>query len=166
MTTVNFGTSAHATAITSFAPSRAIPPSSYSLPTMNPVMFCRKTSGIAPLACELDEVRALLGRLGEQDAAVREDPDGMALDAGEPADERVAVERLELVERLPSTIRAITSSRSSCVAEVLGDEAVEVGRVDDRRLRRQRRPRASAAGRRGCATIWRAIASACSSEVA
>ena len=28
-----------------------------------------------PLACELDEVRALLGRLGEQDPAVREDPD-------------------------------------------------------------------------------------------
>ena len=44
-TTVNFGTSAQATAITSFAPSRAIPPASYSLPTMKPVMFCRKTSG-------------------------------------------------------------------------------------------------------------------------
>jgi hypothetical protein len=45
VTTVNFGTSAHATAITSLAPSRAIPPSSYSFPTMKPVMFCRKTSG-------------------------------------------------------------------------------------------------------------------------
>ena len=45
MTTVNFGTSAHATAITSLAPSRAMPPASYSLPTMKPVMFCRKTSG-------------------------------------------------------------------------------------------------------------------------
>src|SRR6266550_2351190 len=43
--TVNFGTSALATAMTSFAPSRAIPPASYSCPTMNPVMFCRKTSG-------------------------------------------------------------------------------------------------------------------------
>jgi hypothetical protein len=45
MTIVNFGTSAHATAVTSLAPSRAIPPASYSLPTMKPVMFCRKTSG-------------------------------------------------------------------------------------------------------------------------
>ena len=45
MTTVNFGTSAQATAVTSFAPSRAMPPASYSLPTMKPVMFWRKTSG-------------------------------------------------------------------------------------------------------------------------
>jgi hypothetical protein len=46
VTTVNFGTAAFATAITSFAPSRAMPPASYSVPTMKPVMFCRKTSGI------------------------------------------------------------------------------------------------------------------------
>ena len=45
MMTVNFGTSAQATAMTSFAPSRAMPPASYSLPTMKPVMFCRKSSG-------------------------------------------------------------------------------------------------------------------------
>jgi hypothetical protein len=43
--TVNFGTSAQATAVTSLAPSRAIPPASYSTPTMKPVMFCRNTSG-------------------------------------------------------------------------------------------------------------------------
>ena len=46
MRIVNFGTSALATAITSFAPSLAMPASSYSRPTMNPVMFWRKTSGI------------------------------------------------------------------------------------------------------------------------
>ena len=40
------GTSALATAVTSLAPSLAIPASSYSRPTMNPVMFCRNTSGI------------------------------------------------------------------------------------------------------------------------
>ena len=45
MITVNFGTCAHATAVTSFAPSFAMPPASYSLPTMKPVMFWRKTSG-------------------------------------------------------------------------------------------------------------------------
>ena len=43
---MNFGTSALATAMTSFAPSFAIPASSYSRPTMNPVMFWRNTSGM------------------------------------------------------------------------------------------------------------------------
>jgi len=46
MRIVNFGTSAFATAMTSFAPSFAMPASSYSRPIMNPVMFWRKTSGI------------------------------------------------------------------------------------------------------------------------
>ena len=46
MTTVNFGTTEHATAVTSLAPSRAMPRFSYSRPTMKPVMFCRKTSGM------------------------------------------------------------------------------------------------------------------------
>jgi hypothetical protein len=41
VTTVNFGTSAQAVAMTSLAPSLAIPPVSYSTPTMNPVMFWR-----------------------------------------------------------------------------------------------------------------------------
>ena len=45
MITVNFGTTLHATAVTIFAPSLAMPPASYSLPTMNPLMFWRKTSG-------------------------------------------------------------------------------------------------------------------------
>ena len=45
MTTVNFGTTELATAWTIFAPSLAMPPRSYSRPTMNPVMFCRKISG-------------------------------------------------------------------------------------------------------------------------
>ena len=45
MITVNFGTVLHATAVTIFAPSFAIPPASYSWPTMNPEMFCRKMSG-------------------------------------------------------------------------------------------------------------------------
>ena len=45
MITVNLGTAAFATAITIFAPSLAIPRTSYSRPTINPVMFCKKTSG-------------------------------------------------------------------------------------------------------------------------
>ena len=46
MMTVNFGTVEFATACTIFAPSFAIPPRSYSFPTMKPVMFCRKMSGM------------------------------------------------------------------------------------------------------------------------
>jgi hypothetical protein len=46
ITTVNFGTCAQDTAVTSFAPSFAMPPASYSRPTMKPVMFWRKTSGV------------------------------------------------------------------------------------------------------------------------
>ena len=44
--TVNFGTTEFATAWTIFAPSFAIPARSYLLPTMKPVMFCRKMSGM------------------------------------------------------------------------------------------------------------------------
>ena len=46
MTTVNFGTTEQATAVTSLAPSRAMPLFSYSRPTMKPLMFWRKTSGM------------------------------------------------------------------------------------------------------------------------
>src|SRR3972149_2456727 len=46
MITVNFGTRLQATAMTIFAPSLAMPPASYFLPTMKPVMFCRNTSGM------------------------------------------------------------------------------------------------------------------------
>ena len=166
MTTVNFGTCAFATAITSFAPSRAMPPASYSVPTMKPVMFWRKTSGIAPLAAELDEVRALLRRLGEEDAVVREDPDGEALDAREAGDERLAVELLELLEARAVDDARDQLARVDLVAEVLGDQPVEVGRVERRRLGRRDVP-----GRVGAApvrlrTMPRASASACSSEVA
>ncbi len=59
MMTVNFGTAVVATAVTSFAPSLAMPPASYSRPTMKPVMFCRKTSGIRRCEAQLDEMRAL-----------------------------------------------------------------------------------------------------------
>ena len=46
MTTVNFGTTELATAWTILAPSLAMPARSYCRPTMKPVMFCRKTSGM------------------------------------------------------------------------------------------------------------------------
>ena len=43
---VIFGTAVVETAVTSLAPFLAIPPASYLRPTMKPVTFCRKTSGI------------------------------------------------------------------------------------------------------------------------
>ncbi len=46
MMTVNLGTLAVATAVTILAPARAMPSFSYLRPTMKPVMFCRKISGI------------------------------------------------------------------------------------------------------------------------
>jgi hypothetical protein len=46
MITVILGTWAQATAVTIFAPSRAMPPASYFCPTMNPEMFCRNSNGI------------------------------------------------------------------------------------------------------------------------
>src|SRR4029453_17804857 len=52
----------------------------------------------ATLRAELDEVRALLGGLGEEHAVVRDDPDRIALDPREAADERLALQLLELRE--------------------------------------------------------------------
>ena len=166
VTTVNFGTSAQATAVTSFAPSRAMPASSASLPTMKPVMFCRKTSGIRRLQASSTKCAPFLGRLREEDAAVGEDPDRVALDAREAADEGVAVERLELVEAAAVDDPRDHLERVELVAEVLGDDPVEVGRDRRRAARAPRSPRGAAAGSPRWRTIWRASASACSSEVA
>ncbi len=52
----------------------------------------------AALRAQLDEVRALQRRLGKQDAVVGDDADRHAVQVGESADQRRAVERLELVE--------------------------------------------------------------------
>ncbi len=65
---------------------------------MNPVMFWRKTSGIRRWRAQLDEVGALERRLAEQDAVVGDDPDRLAVEMREAGDQRLAVERLELVE--------------------------------------------------------------------
>ena len=98
MTTVNFGTAAFATACTIFAPSFAMPPRSYSRPTMKPVMFCRKISGTRAQVAELDEVRRLQRRLGEQHAVVGDDADQESVQPRESGDQRRAVALLELVE--------------------------------------------------------------------
>src|SRR5688572_27022036 len=79
----------------------------------------------APVA-KLDEVRRLERRLREQDTVVREDPDGLAPELRERADDRRAVARLELVE-----LRAIHDAREHfadvvLIAHVLGDDSVEL----------------------------------------
>ena len=104
-------------------------------------MFWRKTSGILALRRQLDEVGALLGRLGEEDALVREDRDRVALDPGEAADERLAVERLELGEAGAVDDPRDQLVRVHLVLEVLGDEPVEVVRVERGRLGRGDVPR-------------------------
>ena len=81
---------------------------------MKPVMFCRNTQRNAALRAELDEVRALQRRFGEQDAVVGDDADRIAPDAREAGDERGAVARLELVE-----LAAVDDARDD-LAHVVG----------------------------------------------
>ena len=89
-------------------------------------MFWRNTRGTRALAAEFDEVRSLERALPEEDAVVGDDADGEAGDAGEAADERRAVARLELVEA-----RAIDEAGDD-FAHVVGtavvgrDDAVEL----------------------------------------
>ena len=90
----------------------------------------------AALRAQLDEVRALLRRLREQDAVVGDDADRIAVDAREARDERRAVARLELVQR-----RRVDDARDDLahvvrLARVVGDDAVDLLRVVERRLRR------------------------------
>ena len=151
--------------MTSFAPSRAMPPSSYSLPDHEARDVLEEDERDAPLARELDEVRALLRRLGEEHALVREDRDRIALDAREAADERLAVELLELVEARAVDDPADHRAGVELVAEVLGNEAVELRRVE-RGLLDGCELQGEARGGSRWRTISRAIASACSSDVA
>ena len=135
--TVNFGTCAFATAITSFAPSRAMPPASYSRPDHEAGDVLEEDERHAPLAAELDEVRAFLRGLGEEHAVVREDPDRDPLDAREARDESLAVQRLELVEARAVDDPRDQLARVGLLAEVLGDEAVQLVRVERGRLGRR-----------------------------
>ncbi len=86
-------------------------------------------------------MRALLRGLREEDPAVREDPDRIPLDASEAAHEGVAVERLELVEAAAVDDPRDQLERVELVAEVLGNEPVEVCRIDDGLLRSGELPR-------------------------
>src|SRR5205807_7082373 len=95
----------------------------------------------APLARELDEVRALLRGLREEHAVRGKDSDRIALDPRPAADERLPVERLELVEAALVDDPRDQLAGVDLVAEVLGHEPVELVRVEGRRLRREDLPR-------------------------
>jgi hypothetical protein len=93
---------------------------------MKPVMFCRNSRGYASLGAELHEVRALHRGLGEQDAVVGDDADGVAVQPGEAADQRVAVERLELVEGRVVDEAGDHLADVEGLAAIRGNDAVQV----------------------------------------
>ena len=146
MTTVNFGTCAFATAMTSFAPSRAMPPASYSLPTMKPVMFWRKTSGTlrlhassmkcAPFCADSAKRTPLLARMPTGKPSIRAQPQTSVSPYS-----ALNSSRRDAVDDARDQL-----ARVDLVAEVLGDEAVQLGRV---------RERAAPAGRRPTVTVAR-----------
>ena len=72
--------------------------------------------------------------------------DRIALDAGEAADERLAVELLELVEARAVDDAADHRARVELVPEVLGNEAVQIRRVERGLLHRGELPRGRGRG--------------------
>ncbi len=80
----------------------------------------------APRVAQLDEVGALQGLVAEEDAVVGQDAHGVAVDAGEAADQGGAVARLELVHAA-----AVDDARDDLadvegLARVVADHAVEL----------------------------------------
>jgi hypothetical protein len=112
MITVSFGTRVLATAVTILAPFLAIPPASYSRPTMNPEMFCRNTSGMerwshssmkcAPLSADSENRMPLLATI----------PTGWPWMRANAVTSVVPYSDLNSWNRDPSTTRRITSRTS------------------------------------------------------
>ena len=134
MTTVNLGTCAVATAVTILAPSLAMPAFSYFRPTMKPVMFCRKNSGMprwahsstkwAPFSADSAKRMPLLATM----------PHGDAVELGEAGHQGGAVTRLELVEAGAVDDAGDHLAHVEGLAGVAGDDAVELGRIVERLL--------------------------------
>ena len=125
MITVSFGTAALATAWTILAPSLAMPPRSYSLPTMKPVMFCRKSSGTFRRAHIWMKCVAFSADSEKRMPLLATMPMRKPGQPRETADERRPVARLELLEA-----RAVHEARDH-FADVVG--LAEVARAGSRR---------------------------------
>ena len=135
---------------------------------MKPVMFCTNSSGIPRRSHSSMKCARLQRGLAEQDPVVGDDPDRVAVEVGERAHERRAVELLELVQ----LARRRRSARSS-VAHVVGRARVERDEVEQavgvlRAAGAARARSHGGAARRAaaCATIARTISSAWSSSSA
>jgi hypothetical protein len=98
MITVSFGTCAVDTAVTSFAPSLAMPSFSYFRPTMKPVMFCRKMRGILRWQHSSMKCAPLSADSLKRMPLFASEPDRHAVQKSEPVTSVRAVARLEFVE--------------------------------------------------------------------
>ena len=84
----------------------------------------------AALGAKLDEMRALEGRFRKQDPIIGDDADGIAVEPREAADQRRAIELLELVED------AAIDQAGDDLADVIGllriarDDAAELRRIE------------------------------------
>ena len=166
MITVNFGTTEFATACTIFAPSFAMPAALVLAADHEAGDVLQEDQRDAAQVAQLDEMRRLERRLGEQHAVVGDDADEEAVQPREAGDERRRVALLELVEP-----RAVDEARDDLahvvrLADVGVDDAVDLGRIVARLFGRGRCP---AAGASSCSASRRSsgtISSACSSSSA
>ena len=135
MISVILGTCAVATAVTSLAPSLAMPPGLVFPADHEAGDVLQEQQRDAALAAQLDEMRALERAFRKQDAVVGDDADRHAFEMREAGDQRGAVELLELVE-----FAAVDDAGDDLAHIILRgqrrrDDAVELGR--DRRAARR-----------------------------
>src|SRR5690606_9879703 len=89
----------------------------------------------AALTGQLDEVRALLRGLSEQDAVVGQNRDGIALYMREAADQRAAVQRLEFVEHRTVDEAGDYLADVERLLGIGGDDAIQLLAIEQRRNR-------------------------------
>jgi hypothetical protein len=112
ISTVNLGTSAEATAVTSLAPSLAMPPASYLPPTMKPEMFCRNISGILRLQASSMKCAPFTALSLNSTPLLARIATGWPQMRAKPQTRVVPYSALNSSNWLPSTMRAITSRTS------------------------------------------------------
>ena len=151
MITASFGTVASQYAYSSFAPWRMIPPHSCAVPGRKPGHVDERDERDVERVAGAHETRRLHGRVdvehaGERLRLVADDPDGVAAEPREPADDvlgeaLVHLEKLAFVDDAPDDVLHVVR-----LVRIVGDQRVELGvlAVD----RRRTAPRTAAD--RGC----------------